>query len=261
VTPPPAAPVPPAAPTRRLALPARGPGALSGSAFIERTRKLAAGQREQAIVREVLGGNVPAFLRGLQPVALETAGHRAVVWVTPDYLAIGSDEDFVRIPMTGPSAREVGRACAAILPTPLLVDSIYEQAAVKLTSTRYPPGPEMTSFAMYQAHHRDVEERRKAAGGRLGALTAGHKKDLVTSVRLAEHPGRLAIYGWFRRDGTPIQSLSVVHSEQYADYTHGVRLVDRRVTVDGAERDLLAVLEHAELAALISAEGSFSPRT
>ncbi len=48
----------------------------------------------------------------------------------------------------------------------------------------------------------------------------------------------MAIYGWHKPDGTPIQPLTTVHVDWYVDYSHGVRLAKRTVKVDGQSADL-----------------------
>ena len=50
-------------------------------------------------------------------------------------------------------------------------------------------------------------------------LTAGPRKDLVLTSRLWLDPGKVAIYGWHRARGAPIQPLSTVHGAGYADYS------------------------------------------
>ena len=100
-----------------------------------------------------------------------------------------------------------------------------------------------------------MEQQRAAYGAAPGALTAGHKKDLVLSQRLWEQPGRVAIYGWHRADGTPIQPLSTVHGARYADYSHGVRLVSQTMFVDGRPTRLLDALADEQLGPLLSDEG------
>src|SRR5262249_38225116 len=85
--------------------------------------------------------------------------------------------------------------------------------------------------------------------------TAGDKKDLVLTNRLWTHPLRVAIYGWHRKDGSPIQPLSTVHGFRYADYSHGVRLVSDTVYVDGRSESLLRVLQDPMLASVVSSEG------
>jgi hypothetical protein len=73
-------------------------------------------------------------------------------------------------------------------------------------------------------------------------LLAGHKKDLVLANRLSSNRGRVAIYGWHRGNGDPIQPLSTVHGEYYADYSHGIRLVSRTAYVNGRPVDLRSLL-------------------
>jgi hypothetical protein len=60
-------------------------------------------EREQAILKEMLEGNIPAFLRNLVPVALSYQSPdgkplTATIFVMPEYLSIGSEQDFLRIP-------------------------------------------------------------------------------------------------------------------------------------------------------------------
>ena len=88
-----------------------------------------------------------------------------------------------------------------------------------------------------------------------GPLVAGHKKDIVTTNRLKEKPNRVAIYGWHKLDGKPIQPLTIVHGDTYVDYSHGVRLVAREVLLDGRAAQIEDVLRDPALAPLLSAEG------
>ena len=97
-----------------------------------------------------------------------------------------------------------------------------------------------------------------AGGKALGALVAGIKKDVVITNRLGEKPNRLAIYGWHKLDGTPIQPLTIVHKDTYVDYSHGVRLMKRTVIVDGKPWDVRHVLHAADLCRLLSDEGPVS---
>jgi hypothetical protein len=242
-----------------LPLPDRRLRALSGSRFIDETRSMSWAQREAAVLEQVLEGNVPAFLRRLAPVPVsyEHGGrrHTAELRVTPDYLCIGSDDDFIRMPMNGRTAQRLAVATGCGLPTTKIVDAIYDQAPLKVTSTALPHGADMMSSAYFMAHHRDIEARRRQLGGKLGALCAGHKKDVVISRRLEYQPGQLAIYGWHREDRTAIQYLSTFHEDTYVDYTHGVRLVADEMTVDGEPRKVADVLRDPELCALLSVEG------
>jgi hypothetical protein len=143
-----------------------------------------------------------------------------------------------------------------MLPTTRIVDAVYAQADVQLAPRPMQPGAEMTSTTYFGRHNATVEDQGRANGLRPGQLLAGQKKDLVLSNVLRRAPGRVAIYGWHRAGGVPIQPLSTVHGALYADYSHGVRLVSRTAFVNGSPTDLAALLEDPGYAALLSKEGS-----
>jgi len=100
-----------------------------------------------------------------------------------------------------------------------------------------------------------VNAQSASRGIPLGALVSGDKKDVVLSNRLITHPGQIAIYGWHRLTGAPIQPLSTVHGAHYADYSHGIRLVSRKVLVDGKLRSIAEILEDPVLSKVLSDEG------
>ena len=242
-------PVPPA-------IPARAPDAITGSAFIAAVAGLPLAEREAAIRRELLAGNIPSFLRVLRTVqvrAADTAGveHTLAFDVMPDYLAIGSDEDFVRMPMDPYTAQAFCDAFGFTLPTRLVVNQVWAAADVKLEPR--PLTVARDSAVTFLQHHRIIEEQ--LAGTPRGAFVAGIKKDVVLSNRLLERPARVAIYGWHYPNGEPIQPVYAGHVDWYVDYSHGIRPVRRRVRVDGAERAFEQVLADPRLRGLLSDEG------
>ena len=119
---------------------------------------------------------------------------------------------------------------------------------------------EMSSTPYFQRHNATVQRQLGATGARQGVLVSGHKKDLVLTNRLEANPGRVAIYGWHRSNGAPIQPLSTVHGAQYADYSHGIRLVSRRAYVNGRAVDLRDLLADGRYAGLVSSEGTITNR-
>ena len=179
----------------------------------------------------------------------------AVVWVTPDYIAIGSDADFLRIPLDYPTAVKVADTFDCILPTRKIVDAIYEQATCRLRPEPLPAGPHMRSSEYYLRHRELIRNARKKEGCVLGELVAGHKKDVVLTNRLNQKPGRIAIYGWQRKEGQPIQPLSTVHGAKYADYSHGIWLVYQTVWIDGNPCSILDILQDEQYAPLLTYEG------
>jgi hypothetical protein len=241
-----------------LRLPARPAGAIGGSEFARRTSGLSSADRDRAVVAELERGNVPSFLGHLTPVKLSPnpGGAQAVaatIWVTPDYLAIGSDDDFLYVPLTYYSATIIADRFGSILPTARMVDAIYEQSAHHLRPAPLPAGPLMRSNLYLSKHQQRIDEQR--SGLPLGELISGHKKDLVLTNRLRQLPGRVAIYGWHRAPGDPIQPLSTVHGAQYVDYSHGVRLVSTTVVVDGRPRSIYDALQDSRVAPVLSREG------
>lgn len=241
-------------------IPTRPADAPGGRAFAGSVAGYGEPQREAAIRQQLLAGNLPRFLRELQPATLvaKLADGRPVqltLCVLSDYLSIGSDDDFLRVPMGLDSALAVAARFGFTLPTRRIVDLIYRQAAVHLQPQPLPPGDAMRSTATYVQHQALVAQQQAQQGASAGALTAGHKKDLVLTPRLWTAPGRVAIYGWHRSAAAPIQPLSTVHGARYADYSHGVRLVGRTVWLDGVARSIFDLLADPLLAPLLSDEG------
>lgn len=242
-------------------IPPRSEYALTGSQFAEHVSKMDSGQREHAILSQLLEGNLPGFLRQLVPVTLEQnlPGRKialGMIFVMPEYLAIGSDSDFLRIPMNLYTAMAVADRFGFSLPTRKIVDAIYNQSSFHFKPQPLPPGPQMTSTEYYRIHNTLIDKQAQTLAIPLGALVGGHKKDVVLSSRLARNPGQIAIYGWHRGPGAPIQPLSTVHGAGYADYSHGIRLVGQIAIVEGKQHSVYDILEDSSLANVLSDEGS-----
>lgn len=257
-------PAPPAATATRFSgFPRRAADAESGEAFLERTAGMSRADREREIERAILAGNVPAALREFRDVRVtmrlaDGREHTAVYRVAPDYLAVGDGASAVRMPMNPLTAQRIADRLGCVLPTRLMVDQIYGAADRKLapepmSNSRYPDWQRaMMTNRFYGEHDRLID--RQLAGG--SGLIAGHKKDVVVSNRLDAKPGSVAIYGWHQRNGRPIQGLSTVHENTYADYSHGVRLVAGTMTVDGREMSTADVMRDPVLSRLLSDEGA-----
>jgi hypothetical protein len=234
--------------------------AMTGSEFAKYLSAMDKSDREQAILSQIIKGNLPDFLRRLKPVQLiqkfgDGKTTVATIFVMPDYLAIGSDHDFLLMPMSWYAATAIAVRLGFILPTKKMVDAIFEQSDVHLSPAPMPPGSQMRSLAYFSEHNRRVKEQRLSLGCPLGALISGHKKDVVLTNRLGETLGRVAIYGWHRLSGIPIQPLTIVHGANYADYSHGIRLVSDMVLIDGEPRSIYEILEDPNLATIVSDEG------
>ncbi|MEI6196936.1 MAG: hypothetical protein WCS42_21685, partial [Verrucomicrobiota bacterium] len=96
---------------RLTSLPDRATNAPTGSEFVQRITPADFAEREQQVFSEITAGNVPDFLRQFQPVTVThvSSGQTniATFFVAPDYLAVGTDEDFFLAPMTPMTAQRI----------------------------------------------------------------------------------------------------------------------------------------------------------
>jgi hypothetical protein len=229
---------------------------LSGTEFYKAVVSGNWKQRDSLAVQEILAGNIPDFLKKM--VAIHTSitdsngnTHHAIFYVCPDYLSIGTNNDFARIPLTPMAAQKIADSFHCFLPTRKMVDLIYQQAKIKLE-----PVPMYafrdSSITMWQ-HQLIIEGQRKGRAG----LIAGIKKDVVISAKLfTEKPNHVAIYGWHKLNGLPIQPLYTGHINWWVDYSHGIRLIYRKLKVDGKMMDYEAVLKDPVYQRLICDEAA-----
>jgi hypothetical protein len=240
-------------------LASRASDALPGSTLMDRWRPLSLEERDEQIVQEVLSGNVPSWLRILRTLSLERVvdGEWVPVriGVLPDYLAVGSDNDYVLVPMSPQAAQRIADATGMMLPTSTLVDEIWAQAEVKLAPLPIPPSSAMTTVPVFLQHDYRLGLQRDSLGVPDSAWKAGHKKDVVLTGRMNTQAGRVAIYGWHRTNGQPIQPLYTGHTDRWVDYSHGIRLVSRSILIDGEEADLKALLEDADRSSWFLGDG------
>jgi hypothetical protein len=143
----------------------------------------------------------------------------AIIFVSSDFVKI--DDSYVRA--NAIVAQEIAEVNYSVLPTPEIVDEIYAQSTCPVTSPALDPANE-ESYAVHEA-----AINKNIAKCTDKTLIAGHKKTIVRSNR----DDRLAIYGWFDRNGRVIQPYSTVHDIYYADYSHGIRLVRKLGLLNG----------------------------
>ena len=131
-----------------------------------------------------------------------------------------------------------------------MVDDIYNAATVKLEPVPMYAFRDSTP-TMWQ-HHLIIEGQRKGRSG----LIAGIKKDVVISGKITRdgRADRVAIYGWHKLDGKPIQPLYTGHIYWWVDYSQGIRLVYRNIKVDGKWMDYIDVLKDKSLQRLLCNE-------
>lgn len=221
---------------------------MRGSEFVEQLRGLTPAAREARVLANL--DKRVAWPWVSVPIVGSNGTRRGEIRVASDVFSMGTIDDFVRIPLSGPGADAVAATAGAILPTTKMVDMIWRAASVKLHPLPWGPPYDnsMLSLDRVIEHNNRIEVQRNKRAG----LVAGHKKDVVLTKRLVWQPKQVAIYGWHRVNGTPIQSLSLFHEASYADYSHGVRLVSRAALLDGEEVDLEDVLADPSLYRLLA---------
>ena len=244
-----------------LNVPPRATNAVTGSQFTNIIWALPLNERENWIYAQVASGNVPNWQRALNPITVSAAGHTATYYVSPDYLAIGSDTDYFLEPATPILPQRLADLAGCTLPTRKMVNQTWTNAAVKLTPQPIAPSAAMITVPVFATNNWMVMTQRDLFTNAqpLGALVSGDKKDVVISTLIYSNlqtgvPHPVVIYGWIYPDGTVIQPLYNGHGETYADYSHGIRFVQMNLTVDGAANTVTNVLTSPALAGLLSDE-------
>ncbi len=231
---------------------------MKGSEFTSRWRAATRSEREAAAVELLKGVSRPNL------VAVP-CGPNSFFWASSDYASIGEDGDFVRVPLGGPNAEAVVAAWDCMLPTQKMVDLIWREASLKGITLEPlplvpPDGNYGGSWGVFMQSADAAEKHSKLIDSKLNGepvILSGVKKDVILSVGMRTRPGKLAFYGWHKRNGSPIQGNSFAHEATYADYSHGVRVIGRMMVVNGKEMPVAGVLADAVLCKMISDEGPF----
>lgn len=219
---------------------------LTGTDFYKTAAAYKWQRRDSLAVQEILSGNLPSFLKKFTAIRVSVTDSSsdkkltATYFVAPDYLSVGTDDDWARVNITPMAAQRIADSFRCFLPTRKMVDDIYKAATVKLEPVPMYAFRDSTP-TMFQ-HHLMVEGQRKGRSG----LIAGIMKDVVISGKLLrdDKPNRVAIYGWHQLDGKPIQPLYTGHVNWWVDYSQGIRLVYRKIKVEGKWMDYEDVLKH-----------------
>lgn len=241
---------------------------LAGSDFMRRADTTAFWTLEDIIVETVTAGQVPDALRHFRKITFTTPvvdsvetlrkKHKVEMWVLPDYVAIGTNDDFVRMPMGPLAAQRIADALDCTLPTPFLVDRIAEASEGHVDIFPFRPlGNRNSQPIVFQDSNNAINAQFKAYGYRFGQFISGLKKDIVLTYKimtLTECERNVAIYGWHHPDGRAQQPLFVRHGNFYVDYSHGVRLIYNKVKIDGVEYNIREILQSPELYRLLSDE-------
>lgn len=133
--------------------------------------------------------------------------------VAPDYIA----------PVGIGQAETIARDRGWELPSKDLVDAIWKAADLKLEPiTRSVKNGLLANWGPAMSSKETIDDQKRriqaAIGGRPYKLLAGSYKDVIRT-----ESGELALYGWHRTDGEPIQKVYTGHARGWIDYSHGLR--------------------------------------
>lgn len=240
---------------------------MKATAFIAGLGDTPLGPARCAAILAALDRHVPWPMAEI-PI-LDKDGHeRGSFQATIDVFAIGELDDFVRVPVDGPTGQRIADQFGLALPTPRMVDLIYQASTIRLAPITRPPAPSMTSVAWFVEHSRAIDTRLAECRADhpdlpADALIAGIKKDVTRSNQ--RKPGRLGLYGWHTpvpiqldrlvRPGEPIQPFTNFHEQEYADESHGLRLCSASVVIDGETYGMDEALASPTLSVLLSEAG------
>jgi hypothetical protein len=194
--------------------------------------------RENLIYNEIIKRGPP---KNMVPVTVPGPSGSTITYrVMPDYMMI----DGIRVPMSGQTAQKVADYFGMNLPTPKMSKQIYNAADTKIMPTplsaggviggKHYTGQEVVdrkisdsdaSLAYNQLIQKELAKQNKDS-----TLVAGHMKDIVQPQG---DPNKLGLYGWYGKDGKPVQySAQTPHDTSvHTEYGSGVRLVADEVTV------------------------------
>lgn len=229
---------------------------ISGSEFYNLAKDSSWQAREEMEFKLITEGNTAERSRFFVPIKFKFFDSSqskyldVKYFVSKDYLSIGTDKDFMRVPMTPILAQRIVDHFHCFLPTRKIVNDIYENSFIKIAP--YPLTEYRDSITTFFQHNQLIEKERN---GRTG-LIAGIKKDIVITDKINSGPktNKVAIYGWHKLDGNPIQPLYTGHVNWYVDYSHGVRLVSRTIYIDEKKYDYLDILKSPSLRKILSDE-------
>ena len=228
---------------------------VTGTSFYKTAAAFNWKQRDSLFLELFRNGSVPTsyyHFKKIHYIYTDSLGasHHLNFFAANDYAIIGSPTDWARVPLTPIAAQIMADSINCFLPTRKLVDIIHQQSKVKLEPVPMYAYRDST-VTMWQ-HHLIIEGQRK---GRKGMIS-GIKKDIVLCSlnALKDKQNRVAIYGWYKTDGKAIQPLYTGHVNWYADYSHGARMIYRKLKVDGKWMDYTSILKDPLLRNALSDE-------
>jgi len=236
---------------------------MSATQFVSLIKNVDRHKREELVLQTLLNGDVPTHMKyyvDITQVFKDKSENvrKLVISVLPDFLTVGNDSDYVRVPMNPLTAQRLCDAWGCTMPTTKISDIIWGATTNKLQPLPWGPpyDASMMSVDRIVVHNKRIQDQlSKVSGFDPNNVISGHKKDVVVTNRLSKQSKQVAIYGWHQLSGKPIQPLYLGHENTYADYSHGIRLVSLSCTLDDVPMSLADLLKDENLCHSLSDEG------
>ncbi|MBN2197261.1 MAG: hypothetical protein JW751_30950 [Polyangiaceae bacterium] len=232
-------------------------GAPSGSSLIDQYGALDPGDepaRHRFVLEQIALGYLPStWNRWVTVRAQGQKGTRVEFDVSPHGLRIGTDADWVEVPLDGPHFAAAAELLGCRLATEWMVKQTHRQARRDGNTVHYysaaeiaaslawydwdnntPDGPKMKGAAFFRRRSsllRRWLDQHDIAGS---DLVSGYFKAVVPPIDGITRPRGLEIVGGHDDENHQIQPLSGgLHPQRFFDYSHNVRLARNEIRVNG----------------------------
>jgi hypothetical protein len=229
----------------------------TGSEWLRRYAQVDAGDehaRHRLVLEQVAEHNMPDSWDDWATVTVKGRKGSVVEFeVSPHGLRIGTDEDWVEIPLDGPHSAAAAEILGLHLATAWMVDQIYEAARSKGRVVHYyaatqiakslgysdwnpndPDGVKMRSIEFFKQRSELLRDQLRQQKVDDSALASGYFKSVVPPIDGVTRSGGLEMIGGYNTAGERIQPLSGgFHERTFFDYSQNLRLAKGVLRVDG----------------------------
>jgi hypothetical protein len=233
------------------------PVGLPGSEWLELYAKVDPGDeltRHQLVLEQVAQHNMPDTWDDWVTVTVRGRKGTVVAFeVSPHGLRIGTNSDWVEVPLDGPHAAAAAEILGYSLCTAWMADQVYVQAKKHGGAIHYFAAAEIANSLGLYGWNNDVPDGEKMKSPEFfqqrsillqnwlhdhaiapGTLVAGYFKTVVPPVDGLTRHGGLEMLGGHSDQGEKIQSLSGgFHGRSFFDYSHNIRLAKNVIRVQG----------------------------
>lgn len=247
---------------------------LTGSAFARSLPKGPGRERESLIMGAVGAGK--AKIRWGFVVNRTKDGREFVLPVLSRVLAIGTSADALRVEVNYLTCQRIADLLDCHLCTPKVATMIFQQAVTKVDPQNHPSwvtdgtmantnrmieqsalldsliAPESTELVANEGKFWVITQRFFKPLGNPG-MPSFDNWDKPAGTVGSKH--NAANFGFFQRNGVPIQSVGLAHDMSHTDYSQYVTLMSQRCFVGDVEMATADVLKDPNLCDVLSDEG------